>query len=298
MKDNHQEASFAVVYRELFSMHLNYKQLHGIREALNQELVLGYSYFTEKIEGRIGAPCQESWEGHRCCILENIVLRPRFIQGGDFKSGFLAAGFTQISSQIGNKFGLYFNNPQGIGQRLSNALTAAVVGGTASKIGGGKFANGAVTGAFSRVFNDDGLHHKAAARNRLKTALSISKLPGGPPLEESIVRVYFDEFNNSEAVWGQLEYDKLVIWNDKSPYADSVTAAQHYAESYHQVVSSTSPQFESVVRGLILAPGYTAYKYAFRPSDTSPPSLNQLDWGMRGALDGVGRRWENDLDDR
>jgi len=76
-------------------------------------------------------------------------------QGGDFKSGFLAAGFTQISSQIGNKFGLYFNNPQGIGQRLSNALTAAVVGGTASKIGGGKFANGAVTGAFSRVFNDD-----------------------------------------------------------------------------------------------------------------------------------------------
>jgi len=46
-------------------MPLNYKQLHGIREAPNQELVLGYSYFTEKIEaitdrrampGKLGGP--------------------------------------------------------------------------------------------------------------------------------------------------------------------------------------------------------------------------------------------------
>lgn len=33
-------------------------------------------------------------------------------------------------------------------------MGAAVVGGTASVIGGGKFANGAMTGAFSRLFND------------------------------------------------------------------------------------------------------------------------------------------------
>jgi len=34
-------------------------------------------------------------------------------------------------------------------------MAAAVVGGTASEISGGKFANGAVTGAFSRLFNDE-----------------------------------------------------------------------------------------------------------------------------------------------
>ena len=35
-----------------------------------------------------------------------------------------------------------------------NAAAAAVIGGTASKLAGGKFSNGAVTGAFSRIFND------------------------------------------------------------------------------------------------------------------------------------------------
>ena len=37
---------------------------------------------------------------------------------------------------------------------LANATAAAVVGGTASVLGGDKFANGAITGAFSRFFND------------------------------------------------------------------------------------------------------------------------------------------------
>jgi NlpC/P60 family len=35
-------------------------------------------------------------------------------------------------------------------------MAAAIVGGTAAELGGGKFANGAITGAFSRMFNDDG----------------------------------------------------------------------------------------------------------------------------------------------
>ena len=37
-------------YRELFSNALDYDQLHDIREALNQEMVLGSSRFKEKIE--------------------------------------------------------------------------------------------------------------------------------------------------------------------------------------------------------------------------------------------------------
>ncbi|PKM18270.1 MAG: hypothetical protein CVV11_13160 [Gammaproteobacteria bacterium HGW-Gammaproteobacteria-15] len=35
---------------------------------------------------------------------------------------------------------------------------SAIAGGTASKLSGGKFANGAVTGAFSRMFNDEAKH--------------------------------------------------------------------------------------------------------------------------------------------
>ena len=39
----------------------------------------------------------------------------------------------------------------------ARVFRAAIVGGVGSRLGGGKFANGAVTGAFSRLFNDDAI---------------------------------------------------------------------------------------------------------------------------------------------
>ncbi|MEI8595411.1 hypothetical protein [Photobacterium sp. Hal280] len=38
---------------------------------------------------------------------------------------------------------------------MGRVTVAAVIGGTSSKLSGGKFENGAVTGAFSRLFNDE-----------------------------------------------------------------------------------------------------------------------------------------------
>jgi putative transposase len=37
-------------YRELFSHHMDSEELHSVREALNQELVLGREDFKDKIE--------------------------------------------------------------------------------------------------------------------------------------------------------------------------------------------------------------------------------------------------------
>ena len=60
------------------------------------------------------------------------------------------AGFTAL--------GTSFNNSRHVGgagfSPLRVALGAAI-GGTASRITGGKFANGAVTGAFSQAFNNE-----------------------------------------------------------------------------------------------------------------------------------------------
>ena len=59
-------------YRELFRHHMNNDTLHVIREALNHELVLGRSYFKDKIEaitkrktrlGQPGRPMIEEEEG-------------------------------------------------------------------------------------------------------------------------------------------------------------------------------------------------------------------------------------------
>jgi len=45
-------------------------------------------------------------------------------------------------------------------------MVAAVAGGTASELTGGKFANGAITGAFSRAFNDE-LHETGLGSRQL-----------------------------------------------------------------------------------------------------------------------------------
>jgi len=82
------------------------------------------------------------------------------LQGGKFGHGFFAAGITQaFSGQIdkiggminGVKSGSYYD----IGNRIARVTASAVLGGTVSQVTGGKFANGAVTAAFSRGFNDE-----------------------------------------------------------------------------------------------------------------------------------------------
>ncbi len=68
------------------------------------------------------------------------------LQGGDFLSGFMAAGFTKAAVGIN---GLFENVD---GPSLGNTIKAAVLGGTASVIGGDKFANGAATAAMGYLF--------------------------------------------------------------------------------------------------------------------------------------------------
>ena len=76
-------------------------------------------------------------------------------QGGKFSSGFLAAGFSTLAGGLGD-----------LGNKWSNSAFRAAVGGTASILGGGKFADGAVTGAFAYLFND--LLHGGQTEARLE----------------------------------------------------------------------------------------------------------------------------------
>ncbi len=51
-------------------------------------------------------------------------------------------------------------------KRAGGVAVNAVVSGTISEIGGGKFANGAVTGAFSVLFND--MMHRILTYKKIK----------------------------------------------------------------------------------------------------------------------------------
>lgn len=68
--------------------------------------------------------------------------------GGDFKSGFLGAFF---GHSIGGKIKSIFQDSSAFGR----TMVAAVVGGVSAKFGGGKFVNGAISGAFSHLYNNE-----------------------------------------------------------------------------------------------------------------------------------------------
>jgi RHS repeat-associated protein len=76
--------------------------------------------------------------------------------GGNCGAGALAAGFSEaVGPRI--KFESF----------AANLATRMVIGGTASALGGGKFENGAVTGAFGYLFNELS-HYKGTSDERLR----------------------------------------------------------------------------------------------------------------------------------
>jgi len=72
-------------------------------------------------------------------------------RGQTFRSGFWS-GFASSAFSPGSSMG-----GKGAGGFTLRTSIASVVGGTASKLGGGKFSNGAVSGAFVHMFNAEGL---------------------------------------------------------------------------------------------------------------------------------------------
>ena len=71
-------------------------------------------------------------------------------QGGSFKAGFMSgfsSGFDVGTSAMGGNT---------VGGFVARTVTMGIVGGTASALGGGKFSNGAMSGAFTHMFNAEG----------------------------------------------------------------------------------------------------------------------------------------------
>jgi hypothetical protein len=77
--------------------------------------------------------------------------------GGEFRHGFYSGFFTSAAASSG-----FIEGAPGGG--AGRVAAAAVVGGTASAIGGGKFANGAVSGAFIQMFNEEADHLSASEK--------------------------------------------------------------------------------------------------------------------------------------
>lgn len=73
--------------------------------------------------------------------------------GGEFRHGFYGSFAGSIGGSLAPKLGFANYSNRDYSAIAARTTFAAVVGGTASALGGGKFANGAVTSAFQHLFN-------------------------------------------------------------------------------------------------------------------------------------------------
>ncbi|SFK74644.1 RHS repeat-associated core domain-containing protein [Lysobacter sp. cf310] len=88
------------------------------------------------------------------------------LQGGDFGSAFLSAGLTAG----------FMPHVADIGNDLGRALTGALLGGTISELTGGKFANGAVTGAIQAALAG-GLQRRGFASDTYDEKTDLRDVP-------------------------------------------------------------------------------------------------------------------------
>ena len=114
------------------------------------------------------------------------------VSGGEFEAGLYAGAF---SSAVGSLMQLESLKAY-TGNIVTSTAIAAVVGGTASEMGGGKFINGAITGAFINMFNH-------SAHNRVDRVVSG---------DTRTFSEKFYEWTNGVSV-----DDALTLYNKKNP---------------------------------------------------------------------------------
>ncbi|PJB57803.1 MAG: hypothetical protein CO098_10705, partial [Bacteroidetes bacterium CG_4_9_14_3_um_filter_41_19] len=134
----------------------------------------------------------------------------RLIQGGRFEHGFFSGFFSSMG--MGGMSNILGNNT------LAYGIIGAAIGGTAESLGGGKFANGAVTGAFVGLFNH-GMHLEEEAFNEEQ----LKKMYG---VYRKSVKDFRDPADFYESIGGPLG-----DWAAKSPNEFQNTCAARLSKA-------------------------------------------------------------------
>lgn len=133
--------------------------------------------------------------------------------GGEFEHGFIS-GATIAFSQIG------INNIQTPGGRV---LASALVGGTSSAMGGGKFVNGAISGSMIRIYNEGDLFDRLAKR--------------GVELKREAIRLYKKYTENAKGlIRGGKGINNLADWADKT--SDNIQQNMWQNDNHEQLMNN------------------------------------------------------------
>ena len=129
---------------------------------------------------------------------------------------------------------------QGLRSVPAEAIATAVVGGTASVLAGGKFANGAVTASFGFAFNQ--LAHTWSAEELCQDTCSAS-----PHLIDALKRgedfsstLYNDATGNATIGYGHLVHRGKINGSESSNFAHGITEAEADLLLYADLVPAVS----------------------------------------------------------
>lgn len=107
--------------------------------------------------------------------------------GGKCGPGALSAAFSKAVSSSGMMEDINDAGAEGdFGARIQGSFVSAVVGGTGSVLGGGKFENGAITGAFSYLLNQIARPSGRTLRGYVRSLRDLSFEAQGRILEQNI----------------------------------------------------------------------------------------------------------------
>ncbi len=149
-------------------------------------------------------------------------------QGGTYRAGFWSV-FASSAFNPGTTMG--GNGAEGFTLRTS---IAAIVGGTASELGGGKFANGAVSGAFVHMFNAEmRSRYKGSYKNdsSILRTMKDGDIVFGKRALGGLIKITFsgDDAWNTEIVHEQIFYNKGGLSN--IGYSDGKWMDKEYNEA-------------------------------------------------------------------
>jgi hypothetical protein len=105
---------------------------------------------------------------------------------------------------------------------VGGTVTAAVVGGTASALGGGKFANGAVTGAYTMLFNH--LMHQCEIEGNNKRPNKISQFRDKNIAEQIVEWMEYIEQHSGETIYYEEVVSSTLFQSEIREYKGFVNA--------------------------------------------------------------------------
>jgi RHS repeat-associated protein len=147
------------------------------------------------------------------------------VQGGNWQEGALAAGLScafapAINSIGGGAKGEHFE------YEAARVAASAAIGGTAAELGGGKFANGAVTAAFMRLYNEENHLHGQNNESPLARKVEAAMDQWAPWAKEHNAEVAGTINKNGDVLVGP-ESGRHLLSSDPGPITSDTVAIWH-----------------------------------------------------------------------